>query len=577
MTEEKVILTVETKDSQQSLADLRKELKSAKDAMIAAEEGTEEYNAALKIAAERTHQLSEINRVIKGTAMDFGAVLKNTTAVLSGVAGGMNALRGVSALLGTDNVALQETFVKLQAGMAIVQGLQGIDGMVKGFQNLGTVLKSSSVGIKAITIVQNLWNKAVAANPIMILVGALALLGGAIAGVTSYMKSSNDEQREANRLQREAEALAATRRMNALMNNLEFEKELELKRIAGATEQELNNDRIKMINDELARNRSRVTQLINLETSLQKKGKELSAKAKEELNTKIKDIENFEIEKRKLTNANEVLDARDRKKTVDDEKAKLDEILRLEKESYAKRLQEQIIFNENLSTKLISDQESRKALLDKWRSDDDKFAEEMFDKQETELDLFISQADAENKIFFEQQKEAFDNQQKLRVLDLQRRQQAADAAAGIMMSLADIVGRDSELGKAMAVASTTISTYNSAQLAYQSAFLPVPTAASPVLGGLAAGAAIAAGIANVKSILSVKIPRKGATGTPSIRGNSVQAPKPPSFLPKIESVKNVNTDSEVQLQGAPIKAYVVESEITNTQKKMRGVEYESSF
>lgn len=69
-------------------------------------------------------------------------------------------------------------------------------------------------------------------------------------------------------------------------------------------------------------------------------------------------------------------------------------------------------------------------------------------------------------------------------------------------NLAAIFGSESKAGKAAAVAQATIDTYKAANAAYASlAGIPI---VGPVLGGIAAGAAVAAGIANVKKITSVK-------------------------------------------------------------------------
>lgn len=66
--------------------------------------------------------------------------------------------------------------------------------------------------------------------------------------------------------------------------------------------------------------------------------------------------------------------------------------------------------------------------------------------------------------------------------------------------------------KVFATASTLISTYSTAQKAYEAAFLPVPTVASPGLGAAFAAVAIAKGLANVASINDVEFAEGGYTG-----------------------------------------------------------------
>lgn len=71
-------------------------------------------------------------------------------------------------------------------------------------------------------------------------------------------------------------------------------------------------------------------------------------------------------------------------------------------------------------------------------------------------------------------------------------------------SLATIFGEESKAGKAAAIAQTTIDTYQAATAAYKSmAGIPI---VGPALGGVAAAAAVASGIANVKKITATKQP-----------------------------------------------------------------------
>ena len=114
----------------------RQELAALKTQMDNMQEGTAEYNAAFQRAAEITHSLSERQEMLRYSAADLGTQLSNITGIASGLMGGFNALQGVLALTGSKSEELQETMVKLQAGIAIVQGLQGLEGMTKKAQGL---------------------------------------------------------------------------------------------------------------------------------------------------------------------------------------------------------------------------------------------------------------------------------------------------------------------------------------------------------------------------------------------------------------------------------------------------------
>ena len=140
-----------------------------------------------------------------------------------------------------------------------------------------------------------------------------------------------------------------------------------------------------------------------------------------------------------------------------------------------------------------------------------------------------------------------------------------------LQSLSRLVGEQTTLGKALSVAGTLISTYSSAQKAYESQFLPVPTLSSPIRGAIAAGAAIVSGLANVKAILSVKTPG-GIGGNTSFSGSATSQPSvpvQPSFNIVGNSPINQLTESISNIAKAPIEAFVVEKKVTSSQEFAR--------
>jgi hypothetical protein len=107
-------------------------------------------------------------------------------------------------------------------------------------------------------------------------------------------------------------------------------------------------------------------------------------------------------------------------------------------------------------------------------------------------------------------------------------------------NIATIASENTKVGKAAAVAATTIETYKSAQSAF-SALAPIPIV-GPILGAVAAAAAVAAGIANVKKILSVQ---PGISSAPSASGSVPAATSSTSAAPATvltSSLQNVNTE-----------------------------------
>ena len=140
-------------------------------------------------------------------------------------------------------------------------------------------------------------------------------------------------------------------------------------------------------------------------------------------------------------------------------------------------------------------------------------------------------------------------------------------------NLTSILGEESAAGKAAAIASATISTYQSATDSYKSlSGIPI---IGPALGFAAAGAAIASGVANVKKIASTKTPKgRGGGGSPSVSGGGGSAPsvsQPPSFNVVGASDTNQLADAIGSQTQEPVKAYVVSNDVTTAQSMDRNI------
>ena len=131
--------------------------------------------------------------------------------------------------------------------------------------------------------------------------------------------------------------------------------------------------------------------------------------------------------------------------------------------------------------------------------------------------------------------------------------------AGAMGDIASLIGEESKAGKALAVGQALINTYSAAT----AALAPPPVGAGPIFGPIAAVGAVAAGMANVKKILSTKLP--GVTDGGS-DGPSPDVPAPGGMGPLTPNMEAIDQPT---LSGAndsqPVQAYVVESNISNAQ------------
>jgi hypothetical protein len=144
---------------------------------------------------------------------------------------------------------------------------------------------------------------------------------------------------------------------------------------------------------------------------------------------------------------------------------------------------------------------------------------------------------------------------------------------GLLSNLSNLVGKETAAGKAFAVASATIDTYLSANKAYQS-MVGIPVA-GPALAAVAAGVAVAGGIANVRKIISTKVPGGGGGGA-SAPSLSASAPAVTSAVPTIGTSPVTALGTMMQNQ-PPLRAFVVESEVTNSQKRVADIERRAGF
>ena len=145
-------------------------------------------------------------------------------------------------------------------------------------------------------------------------------------------------------------------------------------------------------------------------------------------------------------------------------------------------------------------------------------------------------------------------------LEVENKRQMFNNIGSILSSASQLAGKHTVVGKGLAIASTTISTYNAAQKAYESQMTLTPD--SPIRAQLAYGVAIAKGLGTVKSILDVKVPNQAD----SSGGSLPSASRTFDFNLAGSTGQNQLAQTIGSQVQQPIKAYVVGSEITNQQQ-----------
>ena len=113
---------------------------------LAGDKTSQEYQELLqKVSAYRRVQM-DTDMAVDAAA---GTISEKLGGALQGAASGFAAVQGVMALTGSESEELEETLIKLNAAMAIAQGVSGLREGAKAFTALGLKAKTALTGIRA--------------------------------------------------------------------------------------------------------------------------------------------------------------------------------------------------------------------------------------------------------------------------------------------------------------------------------------------------------------------------------------------------------------------------------------------
>ena len=154
-------------------------------------EAFDEMGDGVKSYGERW---SEMQKSTEQTRAKFESIQK----MASGVASGFAAVQGAAALLGGENENLQKTFVKVQAAMAIAQGIGGLKDLIEGFTQAKTAFNGAVMGCKAFIGSLSGVKKAIMATGIGVLVVAVGTLIAYWDDLVDMFGNSEDEIKRVN-------------------------------------------------------------------------------------------------------------------------------------------------------------------------------------------------------------------------------------------------------------------------------------------------------------------------------------------------------------------------------------------
>ncbi len=167
--------------------------------------------------------------------------------------------------------------------------------------------------------------------------------------------------------------------------------------------------------------------------------------------------------------------------------------------------------------------------------------------------------------------------------DKKRAQIAQQSTALISQALqagAEAAGENTRLGKALAIANATLSTFQTAQAAYQAGFGDPKTLASPAIAAGYMATAIGIGLANIAAIAKTPIGGKGSTpsAAPSMPAR-VSTPPVIHAAPRVVSTPSTEETilNDISAKLTDMRVYVVESDIKEAGKRTEVREKEASF
>ena len=565
---EDILFKIETDGSgtERTIGELRQEFKDLQKAIGQTKEGTDEYRKSIIRLGEVKGQLKDVKEQM--IALDPEKRFAAFAQIGASVASGFAAAQGAMALFGTENEDLTRVLVKVQAATALASGLQGLVGMQKALTTAGLAMRAFALS-----------------NPFTAIAAAVVALVGVIWGLVEAF----DETQE------KIDALTDSNNLLAdSFKRIGDESELAVRKLKaqGADEQTIFEAQQKRRTDEIENMRQRILNLQEISRSevglTDEQFKELTTLEDAFiLAKKEKEIAKLEFHKEMSEKGLKITqDALDKEEAAQDKAdAKAKKAAKEKADATKKEWDEHIrLVIEGMDAKNaaeILDFEDKKK---RKQNEADEMA--AMDLANAELTKKVLNEDAETEK--KRIQKEIDDAKKIKEAKIQISADGFRAIGALALAFAGqgerAQRRAFEINKKAQIAATIIETISSASKAFNSlAAIPI---VGTILGAAAAVVVAAAGLARVKAIqktefasTSVSAADVGTGGGGG--GGNVTAPtiEPPQNQQQQVSSTQTQTNQQGDFTGfnQPIRAYVLETEISNSQKTISGIESRAEF
>lgn len=221
----------------------RTQLMEMNEVLLKMAENGDTTSATFIAMAEKAAKLSDASGDARQIVALLASDTKNLDAAMQvggGLVGAFNAATSAMALLGGESEELQEAFLKVQAAMAVLNGLQQVMAVTDKRSAANVVLRTALIKLlnrekikeasaqiaataagtahagamtadaaatTAATVATGGFTAALLANPVMLIVAAVAALVAGLAFLVSSIKKSKEEQRDFNGIMERTKSL----------------------------------------------------------------------------------------------------------------------------------------------------------------------------------------------------------------------------------------------------------------------------------------------------------------------------------------------------------------------------------
>lgn len=594
---------------------IRKEIKEYQAAVLNAEEGTEEWEEAMRNLANAQFQLRDMNEKSRYSVADLGEQLSNVTGITSGLMSGFSAVQASMVLFGASTEKFEKVMIKLQASMAIVQGMQGLEGLIDRVSGLTTAIKTVTKAMST--------------------TGWIAIIMAVVSAVAIATSAIRKKREEVDTLTQSLDKLEG--RNNTLKESdneraRQLERDIKLMQAQGATEKDVLNKRLEynqLFLDASKRNADEARkQYLGLRDSLSmgikgvtqedvdrakeiydnanetyrdyaEKRKDIlndiviaDIKAKEQIDEvplpELPDLGDVEIEDAEITvDADAGIE-----KKVESAKKAVGILNGLYEQQYQRELEYNRMSEADAETKAQREYEINLELQEKKLDNLKKFHQKAIADGDVEGILELAEQIKNQELAIDKAK--YDEKERLRKADEEKEKEHQETVKDItnasfqttsdlLSGIAELYEADGEVSekeankvKALRIAEATINTIQGAIGAYTQASATIPPPMGQIIGGIQAAAVTSFGMANIQKIRNTDVSLKGGSSggiTPSVTPNvgSYSSEIPASYS------RNITTSSEIDELNASQRVYILESDIQESNRKVSIRETESSF